>query len=52
MNEFNFGENLRIIRQAKGISQEAATGRNISDLVPKIGFEQQAKEIINTRVGG
>jgi transcriptional regulator with XRE-family HTH domain len=31
MNEFNFGENLRIIRQAKGISQEVmAIGLGIS----------------------
>ena len=92
MNEFNFGENLRIIRQAKGISQEAMaiglgmsqskysklerkagipdldlvekiskllevepslllSGREIEDLIPKITFEQQAKQIMNTTVG-
>lgn len=92
MNEFNFGENLRIVRQAKGISQEAManglgisqskysklerkagipelalvekisemlqvapslllSGRKLEDLIPKIAFEQQAKEIMNTTVG-
>lgn len=92
MNEFNFGENLRIIRQAKGISQEAMSiglnisqakysrlerrhtipsldlvkkicivlqeepplvlsGRRIQDLMPKAGFEQQAKDIMNTTEG-
>ena len=31
MDNFNFGENLRIVRQAKGISQDAVgTGLNIS----------------------
>ena len=92
MNEFNFGENLRIVRQAKGISQEAMSmglgisqskysklerkatvpdldlvekiskllevepslllsGRALEDLIPKIAFEQHAKEIMNTTVG-
>lgn len=92
MDNFNFGENLRIVRQAKGISQEVMaiglnmsqstysklerrptvptidlverifklldvepsvllSGRAIADLVPKIGFEENAKEIMNTRVG-
>lgn len=92
MHEFNFGENLRIIRQAKGISQEVMaiglnmsqskysklernpfvpdvdllekisklleveslvllSGRAIEDLVPKIGFEQNMQEIMNTRIG-
>ena len=92
MNEFNFGENLRITRKVKGISQKAMaiglgmsqpkysrlehkasipdldllekicmvlgeepslllSGREIKDLIPKIAFEQHAKEIMNTTVG-
>ena len=92
MNEFHFGENLRIVRQAKGISQEAMalfmgmsqtsfcnmekrstvpshevverlakvlevepslllSGRNLEDLIPKVTFEQRAKEIMNTAEG-
>ncbi len=92
MEVFSFGENLRIVRQAKGISQEVVapglnmaqstyskierdpkisepemvekiakvleimpsillSGRDITDLIPKNGFEQKAKEILTTRVG-
>ncbi len=92
MSEFHFGLNLNIIRQAKGISQDAMafslnisqsaysrlearhtipalhmvkriakvldvepslllSGRKLEDLIPKHGFEQQAKEIMNTGIG-
>ena len=92
MHNFNFGENLRIVRQAKGISQEAMSiglgisqskysklerkdtvpdldlvekiskllevepslllsGRELEDLIPKNGFEQHAKQIMNTTIG-